>query len=141
LQTRNYDATTILRKQKSNISKEVNGEKYTVGARIKRTVDANKKTASDGTKLNQTSMKDDLGWVVLYTQTKEVSVPTNIGAIESETTVPLRPYVVDNVIYVEGHATFEVHNTLGFKLNPRQPQSPGIYVVRTANATAMVIVK
>lgn len=141
LQTKNYDATTILRKQKSNISKEVNGEKYTVGARIKRTVDANKKTASDGTKLNQTSMKDDLGWVVLYTQAKDVSVPTNINVIESETRVPLKPYVVDNVIYVEGHATFEVYNTLGFKLNPRQPQSPGIYVVRTANATAMVIVK
>ena len=140
LQTKNYDAATILRKQ-SNITETINGVKYTIGARIKRATDANKKTASDGTKLSATSMKDDLGWVVLYTRDNETSVPTNIDIIEEGLSFPLRPYVVDGVIYVDGYATFDVYNTLGVKLNSHQPQQPGIYVVRTTNATAMVLVK
>ena len=140
LQTKNYDAATILRKQ-SNITETINGVKYTIGARIKRATDANKKTTSDGTKLNATSMKDDLGWVVLYTRDNETSVPTNIDIIEEGLSFPLRPYVVDGVIYVDGYATFDVYNTLGVKLNSHQPQQPGIYVVRTTNATAMVLVK
>lgn len=140
LQTKNYDAATILRKQ-SNITETINGVKYTIGARIKRATDANKKTASDGTKLSATSMKDDLGWVILYTRDNETSVPTNIDIIEEGLSFPLRPYVVDGVIYVDGYDTFDVYNTLGVKLNSHQPQQPGIYVVRTTNATAMVLVK
>ena len=140
LQTKNYDAATILRKQ-SNITKTINGVKYTIGARIKRATDANKKTASDGTKLNATSMKDDLGWVVLYTRDKETSVPTDIDVIEKGAALPLRPYVVDGVIYVDGHTTFDVYNTAGLKCKPHQPQHPGIYVVRTTNASAIVFVK
>lgn len=140
LQTINYDAATILRKN-SNITKEINGVKYTVGARIKRVTDPNRKTASDGTKLNATSMKDDLGWVVLYTRGKDTSEPTDIDAIEEKASASLRPYVVDRVILVDGHSDFEVYSTQGIKLNPHQAQLPGIYVVRTAKSTAMVIVK
>ena len=140
LQTINYDAATILRKN-SNITKEINGVKYTVGARIKRVTDPNRKTASDGTKLNATSMKDDLGWVVLYTRGKDTSEPTDIDAIEEKASAPLRPYVVDRVILVDGHSDFEVYSTQGIKLNPHQAQLPGVYVVRTAKSTAMVIVK
>ena len=142
LQTRNYDAATLLRKNKSNITEEVNGMKYTIGARIKRVTDPNKKTTSDGTKLNATSMKDDLGWVVLYTRGEGTSVPTDIDMMEAATTsAPLRPYVVDRVIHVDGYATFEVYNTLGAKLNPNQPQHPGVYIVRTTTATTMVVIK
>ena len=141
LQTRNYDAATILRKNKTNITEEINGVKYTVGARIKRVTDPNKKTTADGTKLNATSMKDDLGWVVLYTRGKDTSEPTDIDVIEEKTSAPLRPYVVDGVIHVDGHASFEVYSTQGIKLNPHQAQLPGVYVVRTAQSTAMVIVK
>jgi hypothetical protein len=141
LQTRNYDAATILRKNKSNITEEINGVKYTVGARIKRVTDPNKKTTSDGTKLNANSMKDDLGWVVLYTRGKDTSEPTDIDAIEEKASALLRPYVVDRVILVDGHSDFEVYSTQGIKLNPHQAQLPGVYVVRTAKSTAMVIVK
>lgn len=141
LQTRNYDAATIVRKNKNNITKEINGEKYTVGSRFKRVTDPNKKTAGDGTKLNATSMKDDLGWVVLYTRGKGTSEPTGIDMIERGKDFALRPYVVDRVIYVDGYDTFEVYSTQGIKLNSRQAQLPGVYIVRTAKATAMVIVK
>jgi hypothetical protein len=85
-------------------------------------------------------MKDDLGWVVLYTGDNNTSDPSGID-IEETGKTPFRPYVVDKVIHVDGHSGFEVYNTLGVKLNPNQPQLPGIYVVRTDNATTMVVVK
>ena len=142
LQTRNYDAATIVRKNKNNITKDINGVKYTIGSRFKRVTDPNKKTAADGTKLNATTMKDDLGWVVLYTRGKGTSEPTSIDMMEGKNTPStLRPYVVDGVIYVDGYDTFEVYSTQGIKLNSRQAQLPGVYIVRTAKATAMVIVK
>ena len=140
LQTRNYDAATIIRKQNRNLTVEKDGRQLVVGSRFKRVTDPNKKTTADGTKLNATSMKDDLGWVVLYQRSEGTSEPTAIETIENKPS-SFRPYVVDGVIYVDGHSSFEVYNTLGVKLNPRQPQSPGIYVVRTASATAMVVVK
>lgn len=140
LQTRDYDAATIIRRQGRSITEEKDGVKYTVGNRFKRITDPNRKTASDGTKLNATSMKDDLGWVILYTSDENTSDPSSIE-IEKTGKTPLRPYVVDNIIYVDGHSKFEVFSTLGIKLNPNQPQLPGIYVVRTANATATVVVK
>lgn len=140
LQTKNYDAATIVRKRNRYLTEEKDGIKYITGAYFKRVVDAGRKTASDGTTLNQTKMKDDLGWVVLYTR-EGFSEPTEIEAIKTERTALIKPYVVDNVIYVDGHDTFEVYSTQGIKLNPRQAQLPGIYVVRTANATAMVVVK
>ena len=140
LQTKDYDAATIIRRQSRSLTEEKDGVKYTVGARFKRVTDPNRKTASDGTKLNATSMKDDLGWIVLYTSDEGTSDPTNIYT-EEVPEMPIRPYVVDNIIYVEGHSNFEVYSTLGVKLNPSQPQLPGIYVVRTDNATTMVVVK
>jgi hypothetical protein len=140
LQTKNYDAATIVRKRNRYLTEEKDGLKYITGAYFKRVVDAGRKTASDGTTLNQTKMKDDLGWVVLYTR-EGFSEPTEIETIETERTALIKPYVVDNVIYVDGHDTFEVYSTQGIKLNPRQAQLPGVYVVRTANATAMVVVK
>ena len=136
LQTKNYDAATIVRRQSRSLTEEKDGKQFTVGTRFKRVTDPNKKTTSDGTKLNATSMKDDLGWIVLYQNSE------NTTEIETENvSVPLRPYVVNNVIHVDGYDTFEVYSTLGIKLNPHQPQQPGIYVVRIANATAMIVVK
>lgn len=140
LQTKNYDAATIIRRQSRSLTAEKNGVKYTVGARLKRVTDPNRKTASDGTKLNATSMKDDLGWVVLYISDENTSDPANID-MEKADQIALRPYVVNNVIYVDGHSKFEVYNTLGVKLNPNQPQLSGVYIVCTTNATAMVVVK
>lgn len=140
LQTNNYDAAAIIRKQNRNLTEDKDGQRYVVGSRFKRVVDPNKKTATDGTLLDATTMKDDLGWVVLYQYSEGVSAPTSIDSITLEN-APLRPYVIDGVIYVDGCASFEVYNTVGIKLDSRQPQLPGVYVVRTANATAFVLVK
>lgn len=136
LQTKNYDAATIVRKQNRNLTEEKDGKQFVVGSRFKRVTDPNKKTTADGTKLNATSMKDDLGWIILYQDSRNASEIKRENA-----SAPFRPYVINNVIHVDGYDTFEVYNTLGVKLNPHQPQQPGIYVVRTTNATAMIVVK
>lgn len=141
LQTKNYDAATLIRKQNRNLTEEKDGKQFIVGSRFKRITDPNKKTTADGTKLNATSMKDDLGWIVLFQRNEGTSEPTDIKHAETTTSVPFRPYIIDSIIYVDGYDTFEVYNTAGIKLNPHQPQQPGIYVVRIANATAMVVVK
>lgn len=141
LQTKNYDAATLIHKHNRNLTEEKDGKQFIVGSRFKRITDPNKKTTADGTKLNATSMKDDLGWIVLFQRNEGTSEPTDIKHAETTTSVPFRPYIIDSIIYVDGYDTFEVYNTAGIKLNPHQPQQPGIYVVRIANATAMVVVK
>ena len=140
LQTNAYDAAAMVRKQGNGTTVTEGDMEYVVGARFKRIVDSSRKTASDGTKLAATTMKDDLGWVVLYTRAEGTSEPTSIEQITHEAAY-VRPYVVDGVIRVDGCDNFEVYSTSGVKLNARQPQLPGVYVVRTATAAAMVVVK
>ena len=134
LQTNNYDAATLVR---INSYTSDDTKEYVIGGRFTRVVDSSRKTASDGTSLKNT-LKDDLGWIALY----ESAEKTSIDEMEVEvTSAPLKPYVVDGVIYVDGCDAFEVYTTLGVKVNSRQPQYPGVYVVRTANASAMVVVR
>ncbi len=137
LQTSNYDAATLVRRQSSSITEEVDGVEYTVGARFRRVVDSSRSKASDGTKLSATSMKDDLGWVVLYTRGEGSSVEQ----MEADAEAPLRPYVVDNAIYVDGYDNFDVYTMHGIKLASANALAPGVYVVKAGNATAMVVVK
>ena len=141
MQTNAYDAAAMVRKQGNGTTLTVGDMQYTVGARFKRITDTSRKVGTDGTKLNASSMRDDLGWVVLYTRAEGTSEPT----VGIEDVVPeaahARPYVVDGVIRVDGADTFEVYSTLGVKVDARQPQLPGVYVVRTAAATTMVVVK
>ena len=134
LQTNNYDAATLvsINSYTSDETKE-----YVIGGRFTRVVDSSRKTASDGASLNSKA-KDDLGWVAIY----ESSEKSFVGTIEVEdASATLKPYVVDGVIYVDGDEAFEVYTTLGVKVNSRQPQYPGVYIVRTAKASAMVVVK
>ena len=137
LQTSNYDAATLVRRQSGTITEEVDGVEYTVGARFRRVVDSSRSNASDGTKLSATSMKDDLGWVVLYTRGDGLSVEQ----MESDAEAPLRPYVVGNTICVDGYEDFDVYTMHGIKLASANTLAPGVYVVKAGNATAMVVVK
>lgn len=138
LQTSNYDAATLVRRQISpTITEEVDGVEYTVGARFRRVVDSSRSKASDGTKLSATSMKDDLGWVVLYTRRDGLSVEQ----MEADAEAPLRPYVVGNTICVDGYEDFDVYTMHGIKLASANALAPGVYVVKAGNATAMVVVK
>ena len=140
LQTSNYDAATMLRRQGSPLTEKVEGVSYTVGARFKRVVDTSRKNASDGTKLSLSNMKDDLGWVVLYTRAEGTSEPTAIDEVELHDAV-LRPYAVDGVIYVDGCEDFDVYTLHGMKLTPHSTLLPGVYVVKVGSSTAMVVVK
>ena len=141
MQTNAYDAAAMVRKQGNGTTVTVGDMQYTVGARFKRITDSSRKVGTDGTKLNASSMRDDLGWVVLYTRAEGTSEPTvGIEDVVAEA-AHVRPYVVDGVIRVDGAEAFEVYSTLGVKVDARQPQLPGVYVVRTATATAMVVVK
>ena len=78
LQTNAYDAAAMVRMQGDGTTVTVGDMEYTVGARFKRVVDSSRKNASDGTKLNASTMRDDLGWVVLYTRAEGTSEPTSI---------------------------------------------------------------
>ena len=141
MQTNAYDAAAMVRKQGNGTTVTVGDMQYTVGARFKRITDTSRKVGTDGVKLNASSMRDDLGWVVLYTRAEGTSEPTvGIEDVVAEA-AHVRPYVVDGVIRVDGAEAFEVYSTQGVKVDARQPQLPGVYVVRTATATAMVVVK
>ena len=142
LQTSCYDAATLVRRSEGGITETVGETAYTVGARFKRVTDAGRKYASDGKKLDASAMRDDLGWVVLFTRAEGTSEPTTgIEPVGMEGDAPMRPYVAGRVICVEGDEPFEVYSLLGVKLDARQPQRPGVYVVRVAASAAMVVVK
>lgn len=142
LQTSNYDAATMVRRQGNPITEKVGDVAYSVGARFRRVTDSSRKNASDGTKLNITSMKDDLGWVVLYSRAEGTSEPTAIEVVEAdEVNAPIRPYVVDNAILVDGCENFDVYTMHGVKLSSAKALSPGVYVVKAGGAAAMVVVK
>ena len=140
LQTSNYDAATMLRRQGSPLTEKVEDMSYTVGARFKRVVDTSRKNASDGTKLSLSNMKDDLGWVVLYTRAEGTSEPTAIDEVEIYDAV-LRPYAIDGTIYVDGYKDFDVYTLHGVKLASHRTLLPGVYVVKAGSSTAMVVVK
>lgn len=82
LQTNNYDAAAIVRKQGDVTIKDANGTTLTYGIRLKRITDSSRTTTPDGTKLNTTNMKDDIGWVVIANVTP-VLAPVTIDDITS----------------------------------------------------------
>jgi len=141
LQTNNYDAATMLRTQ-NRITKSEKGTTYTIGARLRRVTDSSRKYASDGTKLSATSMKDRAGWVALYTYTEGSTLPTAIEAVNDNAAAgALRPYVVGNVIHVDGVDCYEVYSIHGVKCQAQSPLAPGVYIVRAGNAATMTIVR
>ena len=139
-QTNRYDAATMVRRNKVLDTEKVGDVTYTIGAKFKRVTDAGRKNGSDGVKLNGNSMKDDLGWVVLYHRAEGTSMPTAIKALAEER-VEIRPYVVDRTIYVDGYNDFDVYTLQGMKVASHKSLDAGIYVVRVADVTMMVVVK
>ncbi|MBR5235444.1 MAG: hypothetical protein IKV24_04510 [Bacteroidaceae bacterium] len=139
-QTNRYDAATMVRRNKVLDTEKVGDVTYTVGAKFKRVTDAGRKNGSDGVKLNGNSMKDDLGWVVLYHRAEGTSMPTAIKALAEER-VEIRPYVVDHTICVDGYNDFDVYTLQGMKVDSHKSLDAGIYVVRVADVTTMVVVK
>ena len=140
VQSNVYDAAVALRRNKALLYEEGDDMSYTVGAKFKRVVDAGRKTGSDGTKLSATSMKDDLGWVVLYHRAEGTSKPSYIEMLEDERQM-IRPYVKERTICVDGYTDFEVYTLQGMKVASDKPLEVGIYVVRVADMTTMVVVK
>lgn len=140
LQTTNYNAATMLRRNAALVTDEFDGKEFAVGVRLKRVTDSSRKTAPDGTKLSATSMKDDIGWVVLYTRAEGTSEPTSIETV-GVAGATIRPYVVDGTIYVDGCSEFDVYTLHGTKLATRAALPSGVYVVKAATSTAMVVVK
>ena len=140
LQTTNYNAATMLRRNDALVTAEFDGKEFAVGARFKRITDSSRKNAPDGSKLSATSMKDDIGWVVLYTRTEGTSEPTSIESV-GVAGATIRPYVVDGTIYVDGCNEFDVYTLHGTKLATRAALPSGVYVVKAAASTAMVVVK
>lgn len=139
-QTNRYDAATMVRRNKVLNTEEIGDMTYTVGAKFKRVNDAGRKNGSDGVKLNNNSMKDDLGWVVLYHRAEGTSTPTGVETLEADDEM-IRPYVVDRTICVDGCTDFDVYTLQGVKVASRSSLDPGIYVVRVADMTTMVVVK
>ena len=139
-QTNRYDAATMVRRNKVLDTEKVGDVAYTIGAKFKRVTDAGRKNGSDGVKLNGNSMKDDLGWVVLYHRAEGTSMPTAIKALAEER-VEIRPYVMDRTICVDGYNDFDVYTLQGMKVASHKSLDAGIYVVRVADVTTMVVVK
>ena len=139
-QTNRYDAATMVRRNKVLDTEKVGDVTYTIGAKFKRVTDAGRKNGSDGVKLNGNSMKDDLGWVVLYHRAEGTSKPSRIERLEDER-VMIRPYVKERTICVDGCTDLEVYTLQGMKVAQNKPLEVGIYVVRVADVTTMVVVK
>ena len=136
LQSNKYDAAVMLRRRELTELEIIDGVEYTIGARFKRVVDPSRGYASDGTQLSQLSMKDDLGWVVIYGTGEETS-----GIIEVEEQESLRPYVVGNSIRVDGDEAFDVYTMQGMKIASPCGLAAGVYIVRTAKSASLVIVR
>ena len=136
LQSNKYDAAVMLRRRELTELEIIDGVEYTIGARFKRVVDPSRGYASDGTQLNQLSMKDDLGWVVIYGTGEETS-----GIIEVEEQESLRPYVVGNSIRVDGDEAFDVYTMQGMKIASPCGLAAGVYIVRTAKSASLVVVR
>ncbi len=136
LQTTNYEAATLVRQWKP-----IYKDGYTIGSRFMRVVDSSRKQAADGTTLDQTSMKDEIGWVIIYEYVDGVSVPTLIKNLESTEGSNIRPYVENGNIRIDGTEDFEVYDMQGSKLTSHHTPSPGIYIVKAGHKTAMILVK
>lgn len=136
LQTTNYEAATLVRQWKP-----IYKDGYTIGSRFMRVVDSSRKQAADGTTLDQTSMQDEIGWVIIYEYVDGVSVPTLIKNLGTKEGSNIRPYVDNGNIRIDGTEDFEVYDMQGSKLTSHHTPSPGIYIVKAGHKTAMILVK
>lgn len=137
LQTANYDAATMVRQ---HMTSKKGG--YTIGGRFKRIVDPSRKKDTNGKVLNQNAAKDEMGWVIIYEYNEGVSVSTMIEQIEANGVYkPLRPYLVNGAIQVDGVEEFEVYSTQGTKMDSKSILHSGVYIVKAGPSSAMILVK
>ena len=137
LQTANYDAATMVRQ---HMTSKKGG--YTIGGRFKRIVDPSRKKDTNGKVLNQNAAKDEMGWVIIYEYNEGVSVSTMIEQVEANGVYkPLRPYLVNGAIQVDGVEEFEVYSTQGTKMDSKSILHSGVYIVKAGPSSAMILVK
>ncbi len=140
-QTRNYPAGAVLRKTSDMIDKTIdpNGTYYYYGSYIKRQVDATCTT----TLKDNSSNSDKLGYIIIAEATDYSSVPTSIEKIEKDGDADgtLTPRIVNGVIYVDETDDIEIYDITGKKMNARQSQKQGTYIIKAGDRSIKVSVR
>ncbi|MCR5313719.1 MAG: glycoside hydrolase family protein [Bacteroidaceae bacterium] len=133
-QTKNYPAGAILRLSRTT----EDDNDMTTAIYIKRQVDEDYETSLRISSKNP----DTIGWVIIAETADNSSIPTNINSIVKDGTDGMLMTSVENrVIRVINADEYEVFSITGAKVNAKAQQAPGIYVVKSGNKSAKVIVE
>ena len=135
LRTFNYTGGALLR-QTNVYNKTVDGVSYVEYMKVRKFVDESK----TGIK-NNSSTADTFGWVAISkggVSTKVVGID-GVGAQDG--TADLEVSVVGRRIVVSGTTEFDVYTLGGVKLASDAVQEPGVYMVRSGNNVAKVVVR
>lgn len=137
LQTCNIDAATILRQHSLVTAEDEVGREYVESARIVRQVDKSNTTVK-----NNTASADKFGWVAIsddpdYDPSTGINDVVTVASDEN----PLEVSVINRIIYVDNADKYDVYTVNGIKVAANATQEPGIYVVRSGNRAAKVMVK
>ena len=133
--TMNYTGGAVLR-QTSTFNETVDGTTYVEYLKARRYVDESK----SGIK-NNSSTADTYGWVTISKGKVSSTIVGIDGVAAQDATGELDVTVVDRRIVVGGTTEFEVFTLGGTKLASDAVQEPGVYMVRSGNNVAKVVVK
>lgn len=142
LQTNNYPAVCMLRRTDVTTT-DGDGTTWTTGVKVKRIMDHN--LTVDGTTVSTTTTnekyQDMLGWVAIATYQEGGSAPTAIQSLPiEESSMPIKPYVSNGRIYLNGIPAKNVYNITGKQVT-NTTLSNGIYIVKTNGKSIKVLVK
>jgi len=132
------NAGNVLRKISEVTSTEKSGLEtleYVTGLRIKRQVDG----STDVTTSTSTS-GETFGWIAV-SEDPDYDATSIKEIVLADGNATLNVAVVNRIIFVEGHDTFEVYNANGTKVAANATQTPGIYIVRCGGQTKKVVVR
>lgn len=131
LQTFNMQTGAILRKSR-DVTDE-NGLQY--GIYAKRCKDGSAPSSVKDTK----ATADTIGWICL----SATSSPAAIDQVQrSASENPLRPYVINRIVYLENNEQpFQLYSVGGTKVAAGATQAPGIYLVRQGSKSAKIIIR
>jgi hypothetical protein len=130
----NYTGGTVLR-QTSLYNETVDGTTYVEYMKVRRIVDESK----TGIK-NNSSTADTYGWVALSKGVYS-NMAVGINGVAQDGAGALEVAVEGRRIVVRGASEFEVYTLGGTKLASDAVQEPGVYMVRSGNNVAKVVVK
>ena len=130
----NYTGGTVLR-QTSLYNETIDGTTYVEYMKVRRIVDESK----TGIK-NNSSTADTYGWVALSKGVYS-SLAVGINGVAQDGAGALDVAVEGRRIVVRGASEFEVYTLGGTKLASDAVQEPGVYMVRSGNNVAKVVVK